>query len=515
MNRRKFIFSSVCLGAGIGMTRVSLSQEGAQPMLPNNYRPQVHYAPVTGFMNDPNGLVFYKGEYHLFYQHNPAAATMGNVHWGHAVSKDLLNWRTQPTALVNSGAGQAFSGSAVNDAQNSSGLFDTPSGGLVLVYTRASATLQTQEIAFSLDEGKTFTDYSLNPVLDIDSDQFRDPKVFWYSADNCWIMTVVDARKHLVLFYRSVDLKQWQKLSEFADAGLLGVDYECPDLLCVPVEGGGEKWVLFLSINPGAPLGGSTVQYFVGDFDGQHFIPVDRATRLMDFGKDYYAFQSFSGTSGQPIGLAWLSNWQYANLVPFTSSRGMMTFPRKIGLRQIQGGWRVTQQFVDISSLVQRVLVEKSQLKGSDILLSQSVPAGEALDIQLDVHLSPGTVFIMRFSNEQGEVLDAGFDCGDFGGLFIERGKTAGFSHRYFVNSFSYALAPGTRNTDMRLILDRTSLELLGDRGAASGTALYFSTRHFDRLTLLVEGDEATINQLKVRTLRAITSENEPAQGSL
>ncbi|MGP2687597.1 GH32 C-terminal domain-containing protein [Serratia nevei] len=515
MNRRKFIFSSVCLGAGMGMTRASFSQESTQPMPPVNYRPQVHYAPITGFMNDPNGLVFYRGEYHLFYQHNPVAAAMGNVHWGHAISNDLLNWRTLPTALANSAAGQAFSGSAVNDAQNSSGLFDNLSGGLVLVYTRAGATVQTQEIAFSHDEGKTFTGYSRNPVLDIDSDQFRDPKVFWYSAEKCWIMTVVDARKHRVLFYRSDDLKAWIKLSEFADAGLLGVDYECPDLLCVPVEGGGEKWVLFLSINPGAPQGGSTVQYFVGDFDGQRFIPVDRATRLMDFGKDYYAFQSFSGTSGVPIGLAWLSNWQYANFVPFTSSRGMMTLPRRIGLRQIKGDWRITQQFVDLSPLVQRVLVEKPHLTGSDILLSHPVPAGEALDIELDINLSAGAVFTLRFSNSQGESLDVGFDGGDFGGLFIERGKTAGFSHRYFVNSFSYALAPGTRNTDMRLILDRTSLELLGDKGAASGTALYFSTSHFDRLTLLVEGGEATVNQLKVRTLRAITSESEAAQGNL
>ncbi|MGP0921601.1 glycoside hydrolase family 32 protein, partial [Serratia sp. CY81166] len=178
MNRRKFIFSSVCLGAGMGMTRASFSQESTQPMPPVNYRPQVHYAPITGFMNDPNGLVFYRGEYHLFYQHNPVAAAMGNVHWGHAVSNDLLNWRTLPTALANSAAGQAFSGSAVNDAQNSSGLFDNLSGGLVLVYTRAGATVQTQEIAFSHDEGKTFTGYSRNPVLDIDSDQFRDPKVF-------------------------------------------------------------------------------------------------------------------------------------------------------------------------------------------------------------------------------------------------------------------------------------------------------------------------------------------------
>lgn len=515
MNRRKFIMSSMCLSVGMGMVYTSFSKGDTKLVNLNNYRPQVHYAAIAGFMNDPNGLIYYQGEYHLFYQYNPAAVVMGNVHWGHAISKDLLNWHSLPLALSNSEYGQAFSGSAVNDDQNSSGLFNDPSGGLVLVYTRAGATLQTQEIAFSRDEGRTFIDYSRNPVLDIGSAQFRDPKVFWYSPDNCWIMTVVDARKHRVLFYRSADLKQWQKLSEFADAGLLGVDYECPDLICMPVEGGGEKWVLFLSINPGAPQGGSTVQYFVGDFDGQRFIPVDRATRLMDFGKDYYAFQSFSGTSGEPIGLAWLSNWQYANLVPFSSSRGMMTLPRKIGLRKIEGDWRITQQFVDLSPLVQRVLVERSRLTGSDTLLSKSIPVGEALDIQLHVHLSVGAVFIMRFSNEQGEVLDAGFDGGDFGGFFIDRGKTTGFSHRYFVNSLSYALAPETYNTDMRLILDRTSVELLGERGAASGTALYFSTHLFDRLTLLVEGGEATVNQLKVRTLRTITSENEPAKGHL
>ncbi|AUX72723.1 glycoside hydrolase family 32 protein [Erwinia pyrifoliae] len=506
VNRRRFIIGSICLSTGAAFGR-----PWNEPVKPAavSYRPLIHYAPINGFMNDPNGLVYYDGEYHLFYQYNPTATTMGNVHWGHAVSKDLLNWHTLPIALARTSAGQAFSGSAVVDKENTSKLFKDKHGGLVVIYTRVSASLQTQEIASSADRGRTFTPYSNNPVLDIGSAQFRDPKVFWYEPNRQWIMVVVASRDHRVQFYRSADLKTWHKLSEFADAGLLGIDYECPDLVSVPVEGGGDRWVLILSINPGAPLGGSTIQYFVGDFDGQQFIAEDHATRLMDFGKDFYAFQTFSGLSSAPVGLSWLSNWQYANEVPASPSRGMMTLPRTLGLRQVKGDWRLLQRFIDLSPLANKTLSSGPRASARGTLLTQALPPGEAVEVQLTVEITVNAVFTLRFANEQGEKLEAGLDSGPFGGIFIDRHATQGFQHRYFTDRFSWALPPATTHTDIHLVVDRASLELIADEGAASGTALYYTTLPFDRITLLVEHGEAILHELTIRTLHAVSSSGE------
>ena len=511
MTRRYFAIGSALLATGAAFYRFAQADE-KRPTTGGNYTPQVHYAPPTGFMNDPNGLVFFDGEYHLYYQHNPSAATMGNVHWGHAVSPDLLNWQTLPTALFNTPAGQAFSGSAVVDQHNLSGLFQAQpdageqAGGIVAIYTRASATLQTQEIAASSDRGRSFVEYAHNPVLDIGSSQFRDPKVFWHAPEQCWIMVVVEARSHRVLFYGSVDLKSWDKRGEFADSGLLGIDYECPDLIRVPVENGGERWVLILSINPGGPLGGSAVQYFIGDFDGRQFTAEDRVTRLMDFGKDFYAFQSFSNHSGAPVGLAWLSNWQYANEVPASPSRGMMTLPRTLGLRRVGKDWRLVQQFVDLAPLAGKLLIDDTRPWGSATLATAALPAGEAIEVRLEVELQPGAVVTVRLSNQAGETLEAGFDAGPFGGLFIDRHGASGFEQRYFVDRFSYAFQPDTRTMDMHLVIDRSCLELLGAAGSAAGTALYYTKSPLERISVVAQGGNARLSKVFVTTLTSIPS---------
>jgi len=307
-----------------------------------------------------------------------------------------------------------------------------------------------------------------------------------------------------VLFYGSVDLKSWDKRGEFADSGLLGIDYECPDLIRVPVENGGERWVLILSINPGGPLGGSTVQYFVGDFDGRQFTAEDRVTRLMDFGKDFYAFQSFSNHSGAPVGLAWLSNWQYANEVPASPSRGMMTLPRTLGLRRVGKDWRLVQQFVDLAPLAGKVLIDDTRPWGSATLASAALPAGEAIEVRLEVELQPGAVVTVRLSNEAGETLEAGFDAGPFGGLFIDRHGASGFEQRYFVDRFSYAFQPDTRTMDMHLVIDRSCLELLGAAGSAAGTALYYTKSPLERISVVAQGGNARLSKVFVTTLNPI-----------
>lgn len=272
------------------------------------YRPQVHFSPPKGFMNDPNGCHRdQNGTYHLYYQYNPIQYVAGNQHWGHATSQDLYNWTNQPIAIFPpNSTTQVFSGSAVLDPNNTSGFFPNQTNGVVAVYTLNSPTLQVQEIAYSRDGGYSFTPYSGNPVLDVGSNQFRDPKVFWYQDH--WVMAVSYANDYTVGIFTSQNLSSWEHQSNFTHYGLLGLAYECPNLIEVPFKDDPSKsaWVMFISINPGAPLGGSVSQYFIGDFDGKEFKPYDSAMRLSDFAKDNYAGQWFADTdSGDSISIAW------------------------------------------------------------------------------------------------------------------------------------------------------------------------------------------------------------------
>ncbi|CAA17022.2 putative invertase [Schizosaccharomyces pombe] len=309
-------------------------------------RPCIHFTPPEGFMNDPNGLVYSNGKWHLFFQWNPTGNQAGNQHWGHAVSKNLYKWKLLPTALApGDDHGLMFSGSAVIDKTNSSGFFESgffsrksvdPEERIVLIYTTHYDNRETQNIAYSLDGGITFIKYKKNPILDIKESQFRDPKVFWHEESRAWIMVVVLAQKYKVLFYHSLNLRDWVKLSEFGSAGVLGYQYECPDFVRLPIEGTDEfRWVLIVSINPGSSInGGSMVQYFIGDFDGQTFTPIDSASRILDCGHDCYATQTFGNApDGRVISISWASNWNYTNDVPMRMKhRGMFTIPRELTL---------------------------------------------------------------------------------------------------------------------------------------------------------------------------------------
>lgn len=507
MNRRDFILGSSLL---LGCAKAGFTAPEAKAINASVYRPRVHYAPVTGFMNDPNGLLYYEGEYHLFYQHNPSSALMGNVHWGHAVSSDLLNWKTLPNALNNTSSGQAFSGSAVVDKNNSSHLFTDNHGGILLFYTRAGALRQVQELAYSADNGRTFNHYDRNPIIDINSQQFRDPKVFWYEPNQKWVMVVVQSRNHIVEFYESDNLRHWEKSGEFKKSGLLGIDYECPDLLAIEVESGKFVWVLLLSINPGAPLGGSTVQYFVGNFDGRQFTPFDHAARFVDFAKDFYAFQSFSGIEDAPVGLSWLCNWQYANQMPATPSRGMMTIPRKLGLLNFRGEWQLTQQFIDLSSQFNKTLYNGEKSLDAGGSWTVSLPQGEAVEITLITDIDVDTILSLTFANNEGESLSIGFDSSAFGGFFIDRHNTNGFDNPYYTDRFSYALPPNTTSTDMHIILDNSSIELLAAQGMASGTALYFTRAAFTSLTVHAAGGKGRLSCFRLNTLNPTSNAYEP-----
>lgn len=298
------------------------------------WRPVLHHTPLYGWMNDPNGMFFKDGEYHLYYQYNPYGSTWGNMSWGHSVSKDLLHWESKPVAMVPDAWGMIFSGSCVVDHNNTAGF---GKDAVVAIYTSAKPTqwgdAQSQSLAYSTDGGYTFTKYEGNPVLVSEARDFRDPKVFWYEPDGHWVMLLAVGQEMQI--YSSPDLKKWKKESSFGlRQGAHGGVWECPDLIELPVEGTDlKKWVLLCNINPGGPFGGSATQYFVGSFDGRKFtneFPTE--TKWMDWGKDNYATVTWSNVEDRTVAVGWMSNWQYQVDLPFTQFRGANTLPRELSL---------------------------------------------------------------------------------------------------------------------------------------------------------------------------------------
>ena len=297
----------------------------------SEYRPRFHFTPLNNWMNDPNGLVWHDGEYHLFFQHNPHGAKWGHMSWGHAVSTDLLNWSELPVAISEDDNGAIFSGSAVSDGDE-----------IVAIYTRHTETLQTQCIARSSDNGRTFKKFENNPVLDEGKKDFRDPKVFRFNDH--WIMCVAQPMERQISFYKSFDLVNWEHLSNFGPAGAIDGIWECPDLFPLEIDGQ-EVWVLLVSLNPGG-LYGSGTQYFVGDFDSQIFTPRYSTSepRWLDFGKDNYAGVTFNGEpSGRRIFIGWMANWLDIENHPETSWTSQMTVPRILGLTLYNGEIVLTQ----------------------------------------------------------------------------------------------------------------------------------------------------------------------------
>ncbi len=300
------------------------------------FRPAFHFTPAKNWINDPNGLLFHNGRYHLFYQHNPQGNLWGNMSWGHSVSTDLFHWEHLPVAIACDETFGIFSGSAVMDYKNTSGFGSIDNPAMVTIYTahRHDGTHQSQHIAYSLDEGLTWTKYANNPVLDLSMKDFRDPKVSWDEATSTWLMAIAKPEEHKIAFFRSPDLKSWQHLSDFGPQGATGGCWECPDLFPLTDEDGLTKWVLLVSLNPGGIAGGSGTQYFIGQWDGTSFTPDHQDSHWIDYGRDNYAGVTFNNTGDRRIFIGWMSNWQYANEIPTHIWRGSMTIPRELTLKK-------------------------------------------------------------------------------------------------------------------------------------------------------------------------------------
>lgn len=464
-------------------------------------------------MNDPNGMVYYKGTYHLFFQYYPEGTNWGPMHWGHATSPDMIRWQEQPIALYPDSLGWIFSGSAVVDANNTSGFGKNGQVPLVAIFTHHNSAwekekrtdFQYQSLAYSLDEGQTWTKYENNPVLaNPGIVDFRDPKVRWYEPQKKWIMTL--ATKDRVTFYSSPDLKQWRKESEFGqELGAHGGVWECPDLFPLQ-ENGKQAWVLLVSINPGGPNGGSATQYFVGDFDGQTFRPYSTQTKWMDYGTDNYAGVTFANAGNRTILMGWMSNWQYAGAVPTSPWRSAMTVPRELSLRRVgQELFLASRPVKELEALNQPgVLLKPRTIKGTYPVTGKR--AGSAGLFRLDVSAAAVSDFSIVLSNAQGNELVIGYDKAT-NAYYIDRtgsgkvGFEKGFGKRHTAPRLS--ADPGLSLT---LLADVASVELFADNGLTVMTDVFFPEKDLTQLSIRsVRG--IAVSQVKFIPLKAAISQ--------
>jgi fructan beta-fructosidase len=484
----------------------ALSASCSAPEYSEPLRPQFHFTPVRNFMNDPNGLVYYKGEYHLFYQHNPLGPKWGHMSWGHALSRDLLHWEHLPVALKEENGVMIFSGSAVVDRNNTSG-FCQPANGdpscLVAIYAGHSHNRQTQNLAYSNDRGRTWTKYSGNPVLDLGLKDFRDPKVFWHEPTARWVMVTVLPDQHKARFFGSSDLKRWEALSDFGPAGATGGVWECPDLFPLPVDGDPAdiRWVLDVDINPGAIAGGSGGQYFVGTFDGRTFVNDNAPDRTLwvDYGKDFYATISFSDippSDGRRIWMGWISNWLYANVEPTTVWRGAQSVPRRLTLRRTPDGIR----------LLQSPIAELTALRDTPepVVGKDSVPISGSAEIEVGLSRGDWPQAGIRLFNATGEEVTIGVTAEPLE-LFVNREKSRATPlHKDYPGRHSGPLRRRDDPLTVRVFFDRSVLEVFADDGETVITDRVYPTRPLDRLEVLPAGRMAT--SARVWPLRSVWS---------
>jgi fructan beta-fructosidase len=473
------------------------------------HRPGYHYAPARNWLNDPNGLVWYDGEYHLFYQHNPYGTDWGNMSWGHAVSPDLVTWTELPLAIAHTDDEHVFSGSVVVDHGNTTGFGTDGAPALVAVYTAShpGSGLQTQCLASSTDRGRTWTRYPGNPVIDIGSTEFRDPKVFWYEAGGHWVMAVALSTEHQVRFYRSDDLTSWQHLSDFGPAGAVGGVWECPDLFELPVDGdpADTRWVLVVSLGSGGVAGGGGTQYFVGRFDGTHFVPDDgdEPVAWLDYGADYYAAVSFADApDDQRVLVGWMSNWAYAADVPPLSFRGTMSVPRVHRLATIDGRIRLLQQPVPGIAGLRGAAYTLDEVVLSDGVTSlPESTRGELLEIRAE--FEPGSAerfgLLVRAGADERTVV--GYDMSR-GTLFVDRTRSGdvGF-HSAFGDVHHAPLPLRDGLVAVTVLVDRASVEVFGGMGESVITDQIFPGDGSDRVALFAEGGDATVVGLSVTAL--------------
>ena len=465
------------------------------------FRPTYHFSPLYGWMNDPNGMVYKDGEYHLFYQHNPYGSKWGNMHWGHAISKDLINWEHRPDAITPDALGTIFSGSAVVDTDNTAGF---GAGAIVAIYTQNSDR-QVQSIAYSTDNGRSFKKYENNPVLTSDARDFRDPKVFWHKETQRWIMLLAVGQEMQI--FSSSNLKDWAFESSFGEGqGAHGGVWECPDLFELPVDGTNEKkWVLLCNLNPGGPFGGSATQYFVGTFNGKEFVNESPSkTKWMDWGKDHYATVTWSDApDNRRIAIAWMSNWQYANDVPTFQYRSPNSVPRDLSLFTVDGETYL-QSAPSPELLKLRDISKKRSFKVNGTRTIKDMIAGNegAYEIELTIENQHADVIGFRLYNDKGEEVDMQYDMKEKK-FSMDRRKSGevGFNENFPMLTWT-TIESGKDELKLRLFVDKSSVEAFGDGGRFVMTNQVFPSEPYTHIDFYSKGGAYKVDSFVIYKLK-------------
>ena len=465
------------------------------------FRPTYHFSPLYGWMNDPNGMVYKDGEYHLFYQYNPYGSKWGNMSWGHAISQDLVNWKHLPVAIAPDALGTIFSGSAVVDFDNTAGF---GAGAIIAIYTQNSDR-QVQSIAYSTDNGRTFTKYENNPVLTSEARDFRDPKVFWYESTKRWIMVLAVGQEMQI--FSSPNLKDWTFESRFGEGqGAHGGVWECPDLFELPVEGTNDKkWVLLCNLNPGGPFGGSATQYFVGSFNGKEFVNESPSkTKWMDWGKDHYATVTWSDApDNRRIAIAWMSNWQYANDVPTSQYRSPNSVPRDLSLFTVDGETYL-QSAPSPELLALRDASKKRSFKVNGTrTIKEMIPGNDgAYEIELTIENQHADVIGFRLYNDKGEEVDMQYDMKEKK-FSMDRRKSGdvGFNENFPMLTWT-AIESGKDELKLRLFVDKSSVEAFGDGGRFVMTNQVFPSEPYTHIDFYSKGGAYKVDSFVIYKLK-------------
>ena len=473
------------------------------------YRPAFHHTPLYGWMNDPNGMFYKDGVWHLYYQYNPYGSKWQNMSWGHSTSTDLVNWEHHPVAIEPNSLGQVFSGSCVVDSDNTAGF---GKDAVIALYTSAGIN-QMQSLAYSTDNGETFTIYPGNPIITLESEA-RDPNMFWNDETKEWNLLLAHALDHEMLIFTSPDLKEWTLQSAFGKGlGAQGGVWECPDMRHLPVEGTDEsKWVLICNLNPGGPFGGSAAQYFTGDFDGRKFTADTDSegnvpTKWMDYGKDHYATVSWSGApDGRNVVIGWMSNWQYAAEVPTHQYRSANTLPRDISLFKGADGQYYLRTVPSPELLAlrdHRTVSAKGKSFGKSPVKFALPEANDGIcEINLTLNARKADKVTITLANRQGEKVDMTFDpaASTFSFDRTQSGITD-FSHDFP----AVVTAPTLRNStlqSLRIFVDRSSIEVFDGEGNFVLTNLVFPGSPYTTLSLSADGGKASLNSLEIYSIK-------------
>ncbi|KAG5916762.1 hypothetical protein E4U61_003322 [Claviceps capensis] len=468
-------------------------------------RPQIHFTPPKGFMNDPNGMFRdANGTWHYYYQYNPASTNPGNQHWGHATSPDLYHWTNQPPALFPKDNLFVLSGSAVVDVNNTSGFFPNQTNGVVAIYTTIEIIdnvtgAQQQSMAYSHDGGYHFTPYESNPIIPSNSKEFRDPKIIWYEGH--WVMAISYAADFAIGIYTSPNLIDWTHASNFTGIGSLGAQWETPNLVRMPYynrrgEREEDMWLLLIGINPGAPKAGSGTQYFLGSFNGTHFTAVDHVARLLDFGKDNYAGQYFYQLSDddEPVFMTWASNWQYTKAVPTAHEewRSTTALPRRTYITKNAVDWKLVSVPYDMSPVMGQTLLEKCVVNETTTVDFSEVESN-AVYWEVNVTGIPETgipkTALLDFTfetPESGDYIRGGYYFGAYKDFYLDRGGAQGFDNVFFTDKFSINSYATDGEWSMSGVMDRSIVEVFLNGGIDSVTSIFFPKQPLRAMTIVL-----------------------------